>query len=101
MTPQDSDPDDWYSCDQDDEAQVRPSRAIIDADRRIVDGVAAALACSAYVRGRRLEVLVQNQVVVLLGEVGSEGARRAAGVVAWEVPEVFDVCNRLSVAPGS
>jgi osmotically-inducible protein OsmY len=51
------------------------------------------------VRGRRLEVVVQNRVVILLGEVESEEVRLAAGVVAWAVPEVYDVCNRLTVAP--
>ncbi|WP_164842738.1 BON domain-containing protein [Actinoplanes solisilvae] len=100
MTSRRSDPDDWYEYDHD-EAPVLPSDEVVDADIRIVDGVAAALACNVRVRGRRLEVLVQNQVVILLGEVDSEEARLAAGIVAWAVPEVYDVCNGLNVAPES
>ncbi|MCM4083808.1 BON domain-containing protein [Paractinoplanes hotanensis] len=98
MTPYGSDPDDWSSYDED-EAPTLPSRELIEADIRIVDSVAAALACGMEVRGRRLEVVVQNRVVILLGEVESEEVRLAAGVVAWAVPEVYDVCNRLTVAP--
>lgn len=97
MAPYGPDPDDWSSYDQDEPA-ILPLDEVVQADVRIVEGVATALACDVTVRGRRLEVLVQNQVVILLGEVESEDVRLAAGVVAWAVPEVYDVCNRLTVA---
>lgn len=40
---------------------------------------------------------MQNRVVILLGEIGSDGARRAASARVWSVPGVYDVCNRLAV----
>ena len=101
MTPYDRFPDDDWSSYGQDEPAIRPLDEVIEADIRIVDGVAAALAGDVTVRGRRLEVLVQNQVVILLGEVESQEVRQAAGVVAWAVPEVYDVCNRLTVASTS
>ncbi|WP_164842700.1 BON domain-containing protein [Actinoplanes solisilvae] len=76
-----------------------PAAEALEADLRIADRAAVALGCNARVRGRRLEVLVQNQVLILLGEVESDRVRMAAGAVAWTVPEVFDVCNQLTVPP--
>ena len=45
--------------------------------------------------GGHVGIRVQNRVVILTGRVGHQGARAAAGRVAWAVPGVFDVCNRL------
>ncbi|MDY7087202.1 MAG: BON domain-containing protein [Actinomycetota bacterium] len=94
MMPLEPDPDDRF-----DYPVVMPSDEVIEADIRIADRAAAALGCDARVLGRHLEVLVQNQVVVLLGEVESEQVRVAAGVVVWALPEVFDVSNQLAVTP--
>jgi hypothetical protein len=72
----------------------------VDADefllRRVVDGLTA----DPLVQGRRVQVLVQNMVVVLEGYVDSAGARSAAALRAWSTPGVFDVCNLLAVEPG-
>jgi len=49
------------------------------------------------VHGQGLEILVQNGVVILFGELGSAEAREAAGRRAWTVEGVVDVCNRSTV----
>jgi osmotically-inducible protein OsmY len=41
--------------------------------------------------------MVQNGVIILIGELGSVDARAAAGSRAWQVPGVVDVCNRITV----
>ncbi|MCO8277654.1 BON domain-containing protein [Actinoplanes sp. TRM 88003] len=92
MMPLEPDPDDRWVY-----PIITPSHETIEADIRIADAAAVALGCDARMRGRHLEVLVQNRVVVLLGEVESEQVRVAAAVVAWAVPEVFDVSNQLTV----
>jgi osmotically-inducible protein OsmY len=67
------------------------------ADEWLVGRAAEALATDPQVHGRRLEIVVQNGVVILLGELGSAEAREAAGRRAWTVEGVMDVCNRLTV----
>ena len=74
------------------------------ADERLADRAAAALRCEPLLSGRRLEIIVQNGVVILIGELGSAEARAAAGSRVWRISGVADVCNRLTVAetdPGS
>jgi osmotically-inducible protein OsmY len=67
------------------------------ADEWLVDCAAVALATDPLVHGRRLELLVQNGVIILLGELGSVEAKEAASRRAWTVEGVVDVCNRLTV----
>lgn len=69
-----------------------------DADEQLVDRAAQALRCDPRVYGRLLHIMVQNRVVILVGEVGSPEARTAAASRAWSVPGVYDVCNRLTVS---
>lgn len=42
-------------------------------------------------------VAVQNRVVILEGRLRSAEARAAAGRLAWDIPGVYDVSNRLAV----
>ena len=66
-------------------------------DEWLAERTAQALRTDPLVRGTRLEILVQNGVIILSGELSSSGAREAAGKRAWTVPGVVDVCNRLTV----
>jgi len=68
------------------------------ADEWLAGRTAEALRMDPLVRGPYLEVMVQNGVVILLGELSSLEARQAAGRCVWRVSGVRDVCNRLSVA---
>jgi osmotically-inducible protein OsmY len=67
------------------------------ADDWLAGEAAEALAKDPLVHGRRLEILVQNGVVILTGELASPQARAAAGRRAWSVEGVTDVCNRVTV----
>jgi hypothetical protein len=94
--------------DQDDDNQWRgyPDRDApadweadvwMDADEFLAEHTAAALQQDPRVHGRYLELAVQNRVVILIGEVGSEDAKQAATERVWSIPGVFDVNNRLIV----
>lgn len=76
------------------ERHATPTRP---SDNWLAALIAKALQCDPCVHGRRLEILVQNQVAILIGELDSAEARAAAGRLAWTVPGVQDVCNRLTV----
>jgi osmotically-inducible protein OsmY len=67
-------------------------------DRAVERRTAEALRDDPQFRGRRLEVAVQNRVVILRGEVDTCASRDCAARVAWTVHGVFDVCNQLTVA---
>jgi osmotically-inducible protein OsmY len=54
-----------------------------------------------YTEGHELRVDVKDGVVILLGEVSSARAKRAAGDDAWDTPGVTDVSNQLTVAETS
>lgn len=72
-----------------------------DADEQLIDRVAQALRGDPLVYGRLLHVMVQNSVVILVGDVGDVGspeAKAAAASRVWAVPGVYDVCNRLTVS---
>ncbi|MEU4236006.1 ATP-binding cassette domain-containing protein [Actinoplanes sp. NPDC026619] len=71
-----------------------------DTNSWIADRTAVALRRDPRVHGRYVQILVQNRVVILLGEVGSARARVAASQATWTVPGVYDVCNRLDVVSG-
>lgn len=66
-------------------------------DERLADRTAVALQADPLVNGRRLEVVVQNGVVILLGELDSAEACAAARRRVWRVPGVRDVCNRVGI----
>ncbi|MGX6608520.1 BON domain-containing protein [Micromonosporaceae bacterium Da 78-11] len=51
------------------------------------------------VQGGRVVVTVRDTVVVLEGEVDSDAAWVSAARVAWAVPGISDVANRLVVRP--
>lgn len=76
---------------------TEPAAAICRPDDRLAAQLADVLRCDPLVHGRHLEILVQNRVAILLGELDSTEARTAAGRRAWTVPGVHDVCNRLTV----
>jgi osmotically-inducible protein OsmY len=69
----------------------------LSADDRLACLVGHALLGDRAVTGRRIDVSVQNLVVVLDGEVDTETACIAAGLRAWSIPGVVDVCNALHV----
>lgn len=103
MSPLGQAPDDWNgqrSSRPDEGWAARAAARRVLADARLADRAAEALSGDPRVRGRHLEILVQNSVVILIGEVGSAEASEAARCRAWEVPGVADVCNRLTV-PGA
>lgn len=66
------------------------------ADERLAGRAAHALRLDPLVRGRRLEICVQNGVIILFGELESEDACDAAGRRAWDVDGVVDVSNQLT-----
>jgi BON domain len=67
-------------------------------DEHLATRTATALQEDPLVTGRRLEVLVQNGVVILLGELDSTEARAAARRRVWRVPGVRDLCNRIGIS---
>jgi osmotically-inducible protein OsmY len=67
-------------------------------DRALALRTAEALRDDPQVRGWRLEVTVQNRVVILRGEVDTSAARDTVARVAWTVYGVFDLCNQVTVA---
>lgn len=83
--PAPDDGDDYFSDDWD------------DPDEQLVDRAAQALRTDPRVHGRILHIMVQNSVVILIGEVGSEDVKAAVASRVWSVPGVYDVCNRLTV----
>ncbi|GIF01253.1 hypothetical protein Ari01nite_87170 [Paractinoplanes rishiriensis] len=87
-------PDDWSGVGPLDGADARTL-----ADELIADRLAVSIKQNPQVRGRYLEIHVQNGVVILLGEVDTADARTVARGLAWAVPGVSDVCNRISVVP--
>jgi osmotically-inducible protein OsmY len=50
-------------------------------------------------RRQQITVQAQNKVVILEGTVSSAELRTLAGARAWQTPDVYDVCNRLLIAP--
>ncbi|MEU4235999.1 BON domain-containing protein [Actinoplanes sp. NPDC026619] len=68
------------------------------ADEWLAGRTAQALAFDPLIYGRRLEILVQNGVVILLGELASAESRAAASSRAWTVEGVVDVSNQLAVS---
>ena len=68
------------------------------ADERLAGRAAHALRLDPLIDGRRLEICVQNGVIILLGELASDEACEAAGRRAWAVAGVVDVCNQLTVS---
>ena len=78
--------------------QGRPDRAdAVITDDRIRWRAAVCLVAVLSARAYAITVRVQNGVVILDGSVPSEELRIFAHRVAWCVPAVRDVCNRLSV----
>ncbi|PRY20179.1 BON domain-containing protein [Pseudosporangium ferrugineum] len=66
-----------------------------EADLRLVHRVADGLVADTRIRGRHVQVTVQNGVVILEGAVDTAEVRDAAGRCAWSTPGVHDVCNML------
>lgn len=91
MHPFPGSPDDWH-----DPVHEPP---VLTADELIAELVAASIMGHPYARGRSLDIQVQNQVVILLGQVASVEARAMIRGLAWQMPGVRDVCNRLTVGP--
>ncbi|UQU61298.1 BON domain-containing protein [Couchioplanes caeruleus] len=69
-------------------------------DERLARAVADAVLAAPGVTGGRIELGVQNGVVILDGDVDTEATRREVVALAWSVPEVADVCNALTVHRG-
>ena len=66
-------------------------------DEWLAGRAADALRKDPLVRGRLLEIIVQNRVVVLRGVMNSAEAREAASARIWTLSGVADVSNQLSV----
>jgi osmotically-inducible protein OsmY len=91
--------------DDDPHADESENRWILDDDNAsfltdeiddvLVEEVAGRFLTDTDIRGRHVQVSVQNCVVILQGSVESEAAKEAAGRQAWATPGVFDVCNML------
>ena len=67
-------------------------------DEWIADRLEASVRCDPRIRGHYLEIQVQNRVVLLFGELASSEACTAARLLAWSVPGVVDVRNRVTVS---
>ncbi|MEU4245692.1 BON domain-containing protein [Actinoplanes sp. NPDC026619] len=91
-------PEEWFGSGWSPGSDAGTSN--LGTDEWIADRTVMALCRDPAVRGRRFEVLVQNRVIILNGDVGSTQARTAAGRRAWSVPGVFDVANCLTVRGG-
>lgn len=91
-----TDPDDGQDGDFDVTAWV----ARLNADDRLAGLAAEALSSDPLIRGSHLEVIVQNGVVILQGELESEDAREAARQRAWTLPGIRDVCDAVVTRPG-
>ncbi|XVU22994.1 BON domain-containing protein [Actinoplanes sp. CA-054009] len=70
--------------------------ARLEADETLADRTARALSADPDVCGHYLEIVVQNGVVILQGELDSDDAREAARQRAWTVPGVYDVCQMIT-----
>ncbi|WP_250034142.1 BON domain-containing protein [Paractinoplanes maris] len=70
--------------------------ARLTADEQLAEQVAAALSSDPLIRGRRLEIIVQDGVVILQGELDSEEAREAARHRVWTLPGVRDFCDAFT-----
>ena len=77
-----------------------PEDYFLEVDEQLVHLVAEGLAGDRAVRGRHVDVTVQNCVVIMEGFVDSPEAKAAAGHRVWSIPGVHDVCNRLIVGKG-
>jgi hypothetical protein len=66
-------------------------------DEWLAGQVAEALRKDPLVRGKYLEIIVQNRVVVLRGVMSSAEACEAASRRIWTLSGVADVSNQLSV----
>ena len=76
------------------------AHAATDAARAVDDSLAQRVAHSLGSSGAgcgRVYVTVQNQVVILCGNVDSEQTRSAIVRRAWSAGGVSDVCNRISI----
>nr|WP_221383139.1 BON domain-containing protein [Actinoplanes polyasparticus] len=78
---------------QDADFDVTAWVAGLNADDRLADLAAEELSSDPRIRGSRLEISVQNGVVILQGELESEDAREAARRRAWSLPGIRDVCD--------
>ncbi len=67
------------------------------SDSAITSAVQKSLGENAKVKASQVEVQTREGVVVLLGVVDTEEARREAGRVAWRTPDVNGVVNDLTV----
>ena len=67
------------------------------ADSAITSAVQKSLGENAKVKAGQIEVQTREGIVVLLGVVDTEEARREAGRVAWRTPDVNGVVNDLTV----
>lgn len=94
MHPYPENPDDRHKA----ESELAGCSFGMPTDELIAEVVAASVLGHPQIRGGYLEVEVQNRVVILLGEVTSADARTTIRRLAWAVPGVHDVCNRLRVA---
>jgi len=81
----------------DDEFARRPKPTPAgNADTRIARLLGQRLFREQGESNRRVIVSVQNRVVVLNGSVPSPSVARRVGQLAWETPDVYDVCNCLT-----
>ena len=80
----------------DGEFDVATWMARMSADEHLAEQVAQALSSDPRVRGTRLEITVQNGVVILEGRLDSPEAREAARLRVWTLPGVHDVCDALT-----
>jgi osmotically-inducible protein OsmY len=74
-----------------------PATDRVDPDDAVAHLVAGGLMGDSDVRAGRLDVLVQNRVVIVRGYVPSEDVRLAVLRRVWATPGVFDVCDLLVV----
>jgi len=80
-------------------AAVVPSQATA-ANQETADSVAAVLKRSGQLQNSPIAVLCQNRTVWLKGRVTTQDQMNAALQLAFEVPGVDRVVNRLAVADG-
>lgn len=70
----------------------------VPTDREMKSVLVSRLNENPYTEDCQIKVDVSDRTVVLLGDVESSTARRAAADDAWAVPGVVEVDNRLRVA---
>ena len=69
------------------------------SDKQIQHEIEAQIAESAVLQNIRIEIHVEQRLVVLTGEVRLYEQKMSLERIAWTTPEVFEVDNEIQIVP--